>query len=179
MSRGKFFVIVLICSFCWYIFPGYLIPIFSNLSILCWANRKSPTAQLIGSGTNGLGILSFTLDWSVVASFLGSPLVTPFFAIANILVGYVLLVYGIIPLAYWGLNMYNAKTFPMFSSDLFDSRGQIYNISAIVNDQFEIDMPAYERQGRVNLSVMFSLSYGLNFAAVIATMVHVALFNGK
>lgn len=178
-SRARFFLIVLACSFCWYIFPGFLFPTLSNLSLLCLAFPMSVTAQQIGSGMQGLGIASFTLDWSVVASFLGSPLVTPFFAIFNVFVGYVAVVYMLIPFAYWGLNMYNAKTFPMFSSHLFNSQGHIYNVSAIVNDKFEIDLPAYEQRGHINLSIFFALSYGLNFAAVLATLTHVALFNGK
>lgn len=172
-------MIVLICSFCWYTFPGYLIPILSNISVLCWAYRKSPTAQLLGSGMHGLGIFSFTLDWAVVASYLGSPLISPFFAIVNVFAGYVLLIYGLIPLAYWGFDLYNAKTYPMFSSALFDAKGHRYNVTAIVNDKFEIDIPKYEKLGLINMSIMFSLSYGINFAAVVATMFHVGLFNGK
>ncbi|GFQ04754.1 oligopeptide transporter 4 [Phtheirospermum japonicum] len=178
-SRARFFVIALACSFSWYIFPGYLFPTLSNLSLLCLAFPKSVRAQQIGSGMKGLGIFSFTFDWSVVASFLQSPLISPFFAIVNVFVGYVGVVYVLIPVAYWGLNVYHAKTFPLFSSHLFNSQGGTYNVSAIVNDKFEIDLPAYEKQGRINLSIFFSLSYGLNFAAVIATLTHVALFNGK
>lgn len=179
MSRGKFFLIALICSFSWYTFPGYIIPILSNLSLLCLVFPRSITAQQIGSGMRGLGIGSFTFDWSVVASFLSSPLVSPFFATVNVLVGYVAVVYVLVPVAYWGLNVYNAKTYPFFSSHLFDKNGQPYNVSAIVNDKFEIDMPAYEKLGHVNLTMFFAVTYGLTFAAVIATITHVACFNGK
>ncbi|KAL0352608.1 UNVERIFIED_CONTAM: Oligopeptide transporter 4, partial [Sesamum calycinum] len=178
-SRARFFLIALVCSFSWYIVPGYLFSTLSNLSLLCLMFPKSVTAQQIGSGMQGLGIASLTFDWSVVASFLGSPLVTPFFAILNVFVGYFAVVYVMIPIAYWGLNVYNAKTFPIFSSHLFTRTGQIYNVSAIVNDKFEIDLPAYEQQGRINLSIFFALTYGLNFAAVMATLTHVIMFNGK
>ncbi|CAI9771308.1 unnamed protein product [Fraxinus pennsylvanica] len=178
-SKGKFFFIALVCSFSWYIFPGYLFPTLSNISLLCYAFPNSVSAQQIGSGMKGLGIASFTTDWSVVASFLGSPLVTPFFAILNVFVGYFAVVYLLIPVAYWGLNLYSAKTYPLFSSHLFDHVGQNYNVSAIVNDKFEIDLPAYEKQGHIYLSIFFVLSYGLNFAAVVATLTHVGMFNGK
>ncbi|KAK6245820.1 Oligopeptide transporter [Theobroma cacao] len=179
MSRGKFFLIALICSFSWYVFPGYLFPTLSAISWVCWAFPKSVTAQQIGSGMDGIGIGSFAIDWSVIASFLGSPLVTPFFAIVNIFVGYALFMYIILPIAYWGVNVYNAKNFPIFSSHLFNHKGEPYNVSEIVNDKFEIELPAYEQQGRVNLSVFFSLTYGIGFAAIIATLSHVAVFNGK
>ncbi|KAF7139165.1 hypothetical protein RHSIM_Rhsim07G0214400 [Rhododendron simsii] len=179
MSRGKFFVIALACSFSWYLFPGYLFPTLSNISWVCWAFPNSVTAQQIGSGMKGLGIGSLTLDWSVVASYLASPLITPFFAIVNVFVGYMIVLYLVIPVSYWGLNLYQARNFPIFSSHLFNAQGQLYNVTAIVNDNFEIDMPAYEKQGRINLSVFFALTYGIGFAAVVATLSHVALFNGR
>ncbi|MBA0720780.1 hypothetical protein Golax_008384 [Gossypium laxum] len=178
-SRGKFFLIALICSFSWYVFPGYLFPTLSAISWVCWAFPKSVTAQQIGSGMQGIGIGSFAVDWSVIASFLGSPLVTPFFAIVNIFVGFALFLYVVLPTAYWGLNLYQARNFPIFSSHLFNHKGEPYNVSGIVNQNFEIDMPAYEQQGLVNLSVFFSLTYGIGFAAIISTLSHVAVFNGK
>ncbi|KAL7116817.1 hypothetical protein ACP275_03G029400 [Erythranthe tilingii] len=178
-SRARFFLIAMGCSFCWYIFPGYLFPTLSNISLLCLAYPNSVTAQQIGSGMRGLGIASFTFDWSVVASFLGSPLVTPFFAILNVFLGYFVTLYIMIPICYWGLNLYAAKTFPIFSSHMFDHKGQVYNVSAIVNDKFEIDLPTYDKLGRINLSMFFAVTYGLNFAAIVATLTHVAFFNGN
>lgn len=127
----------------------------------------------------GLGLGALALDWSVIASYLGSPLISPFFAIANVAVGYFLFMYAILPFVYWGVNLYNAKNFPIFSSHLFNAQGQIYNVSAIVNNQFEIDLDAYKRQGRINLSVFFSFTYGIGFAGIISTLTHVALFNGR
>ncbi|CAL9088237.1 unnamed protein product [Musa textilis] len=179
MSRAKFFVIALICSFTWYTVPGYFFPTITNISWVCWVFSKSVTAQQIGSGLQGLGVGAFTLDWAAVASFLFSPLICPFFAIVNVFIGYALLMYVAIPLAYWGFNLYNAKAFPIFSSDLFTAAGQPYNITAIVNNQFEINMAAYEQQGRINLSMFFALSYGFGFSAITATLTHVCFFYGR
>ncbi|XP_058080594.1 oligopeptide transporter 4-like [Magnolia sinica] len=179
MSRAKFFLIALICSFCWYVMPGYLFPTLTNISWLCWAFSKSVTAQQLGSGMRGLGLGAFTLDWSAVAAFMFSPLTYPFFAIANVYIGFVLIVYIAIPVAYWALDLYNAKTFPLFSSHLFTATGQDYNISAIVNNKFEINMPAYNDQGRIHLSMFFALTYGFGFATIASTLTHVALFNGR
>lgn len=179
MSKEKFFLIALTCSFAWYVVPGYLFPTLSIISWVCWIFPHSVTAHQIGSGKNGLGLGSFSLDWTTIASFLGNPLVTPFFATANIIVGYVLLIYVLIPSAYWGFNFYNAKNFPIFSSSLFTANGSEYNVSAIVNDQFVIDMLEYDKQGRVNLSIFFAISYGLGFAAIASSLTHVAVFNGR
>ncbi|XP_027356861.1 oligopeptide transporter 4-like [Abrus precatorius] len=179
MSKEKFFLIALICSFAWYVVPGYLFTTLSIISWVCWIFPHSITAHQIGSGKYGLGLGSFSLDWTTVAAFLGNPLVTPFFAIANIIVGYVLLIYLLIPLSYWGFNLYDAKNFPIYSSTLFTAHGKKYNVTAIVNEKFEIDMNAYEQQGRVNMSVFFAVSYGLGFAAIASSLTHVAIFNGR
>ncbi|KAK7351546.1 hypothetical protein VNO77_11088 [Canavalia gladiata] len=179
MSKEKFFLIALLCSFAWYVVPGYLFTTLSAISWICWIFPHSVTAHQIGSGQNGLGLGSFSLDWTAVAAFLGNPLVTPFFAIANIIVGYILLMYVMMPVAYWGLNIYNAKNFPIYSSKLFTSHGQEYNVTAIVNDRFEIDMQAYQKQGLVNMSAFFAISYGIGFAAIASSLSHVAIFNGR
>ncbi|KAF8696989.1 hypothetical protein HU200_036636 [Digitaria exilis] len=178
-SRAKFFVVALTCSFLWYAVPGYLFPTLTSVSWVCWIFSKSVTAQQLGSGMRGLGLGAFTLDWTAVPSFLFSPLVSPFFATANILAGFLVFMYVIVPTAYWGLDLYNARRFPIFSSHLFTFNGNNYDINAIVNGRFEIDMDAYSQQGRINMSTFFALSYGLSFAAIAATITHVALFHGK
>ncbi|GFY90109.1 oligopeptide transporter 4 [Actinidia rufa] len=179
MSRAKFFLIALFCSFSWYLVPGYLFTTLSSISWICWAFSKSVTAQQIGSGMRGLGLGALTLDWTVVASFLFSPLICPFFSIVNVFLGYTLIMYIVIPISYWGLDVHGAKKFPIFSSHLFTYQGQRYNISAIVNNKFEIDMVQYQKQGRINLSMFFSLTYGFGFATIASTLTHVALFYGR
>ncbi|XVE49429.1 hypothetical protein DITRI_Ditri01bG0081700 [Diplodiscus trichospermus] len=179
MTRAKFFLIVLICSFFWYAVPGYLFTTLTSISWVCWIFSKSVTAQQLGSGLRGLGLGALTLDWTAVASFLFSPLISPFFAIVNVFVGYVLIIYIAIPTAYWGLDLYNASRFPIFSSHLFTAQGQKYNITAIVDDKFEIDLAKYEEQGRINLSMFFALTYGFGFATIASTLTHVALFYGR
>ncbi|KAJ6833926.1 oligopeptide transporter 4 [Iris pallida] len=179
MSRAKFFVIALVCSFSWYVVPGYLFPTLTSVSWVCWAFPRSVTAQQLGSGMKGLGLGAFTLDWSAVSSFLFSPLISPFFAIANIFAGYVFMVYIATPVSYWGLNLYNAKNFPIFSSHLFMANGTTYDITAIVNEHFEIDMEEYQQRGRINLSTFFAITYGFGFATIASTMTHVGFFYGR
>ncbi|KAJ6385508.1 hypothetical protein OIU77_028650 [Salix suchowensis] len=93
--------------------------------------------------------------------------------------GYVLIIYVAMPLSYWGLDMYSARRFPIFSSHLFTADGQKYNIKAIVNNKFQLDIPNYEKQGRIHLSMFFALSYGFGFATIAATLSHVAFFYGR
>ncbi|CAL5411778.1 unnamed protein product [Camellia sinensis] len=179
LTRLQFFVVVLVSSFSYYIVPNYLFPSITALSFICWIWKKSVTAQQIGSGLRGLGIGSLALDWSTVAGFLGSPLATPGFAIMNTLVSYIVFVYIVIPTAYW-TNLFGAKRFPIVSAHVFNDEGGLYNVSLVLNETtFHFNRQGYDSYSEVNLSVVFVFSYGLTFAALAATLSHVALFYGR
>lgn len=100
------------------------------------------------------------------------------FATANVGVGFVLAIYVVVPICYW-LDVFKAKTFPLYSSSLFTSEGSKYNITSIIDSKFHLDLQAYEREGPLYLSTFFAISYGIGFAALSATIVHVALFHGR
>ncbi|KAA8547517.1 hypothetical protein F0562_003946 [Nyssa sinensis] len=178
LTRNQFFLAAFICSFTYYVFPGYLFPMLTSLSWLCWIFPTSVLVQQLGSGLHGLGIGAIGLDWSSISSYLGSPLASPWFATANIAIGFALMMYVITPITYW-LNIYKARTFPIFSDGLFTSSGEKYNISAIIDPNFHIDFDAYEREGRLYLSTFFAMYYAVSFACLTATIVHVFLFHGR
>ncbi|CAN6480666.1 unnamed protein product [Victoria cruziana] len=178
LTRNQFFLIAFMCSFAWYVFPGYLFPMLTSLSWICWVFPRSVLAQQLGSGLHGLGVGAFSFDWSTISSYLGSPLASPWFAAANVAAGFFLIMYVITPLAYW-FNIYEAKTFPIFSDGLFTSSGQKYNVSSIIDSNFHLDVEAYERNGPVYLSTFFAFTYGVGFASLAATVVHVCLFHGR
>ncbi|XP_047973091.1 oligopeptide transporter 7-like [Salvia hispanica] len=178
VTRNQFFLIAFICGFAYYVFPGYLFPKLTSISWLCWIFSSSIIIQQLGSGLHGLGLGAIGLDWASISSYLGSPLASPWFATANIAVGYIFCVYIVTPIMY-GLNVFKARTFPIFSDDLFTSEGQVYNISAIIDSNFHVDLDAYEREGHLYLTTFFATTYGFSFACLTATIVHVLLFHGK
>ncbi|XP_059663688.1 oligopeptide transporter 1-like [Cornus florida] len=179
LTRLQFFIVVLVSSFSYYIVPNYLFPSITALSFVCWIWKDSVTAQQLGSGLHGLGIGSFALDWSTVAGFLGSPLATPGFAIINILVGYIMIVYMVIPISYW-TNLFEAKRVPIFSSHVFNADGGEYNVSLVLNETtFQFNRQGYDGYSRIYVSIFFAFAYGLSFATLAATISHVALFYGS
>ncbi|KAK3022785.1 hypothetical protein RJ639_046887 [Escallonia herrerae] len=178
MSRTQFFLIALVFSFCYYIFSGFLFQMLATLSWICWLAPKSVLIQQLGSGSSGLGLGSFGIDWPTMSSYLGSPLVSPWHATANVAVGFVIVMYLMTPLSYW-FNVYNAKNFPIFSNELFKLDGSVYNITSIINSNFQLDHDAYVKAGPVNMSTFFAMTYGFGFATLSATLVHVLLFNGS
>ncbi|CAN0892858.1 Oligopeptide transporter 7, partial [Linum grandiflorum] len=178
VTRNQFFLIALTCSFAYYVFPGYLLQMLTSVSWVCWIFPTSVLAHQLGSGLNGLGVGAIGFDWSAISSYLGSPLASPWFATANVAVGFVFVMYVVTPLAYW-LNFYKAKTFPIFSDNLFTAGGQEYNITSIIDSSFHMDLAAYEKEGNLYLSTFFAMTYGVGFAALTATIVHVAMFHGR
>ncbi|KAF5730459.1 oligopeptide transporter 1-like [Tripterygium wilfordii] len=177
LTRLQFFLMVFICSFAYYIVPGYLFPSISFVSFVCLIWKDSITAQQIGSARNGMGLGSFGLDWSTVA-FLGSPLATPLFAIFNVFAGFILFLWVLVPIVYYS-NAFEAKRFPFFSSRTLDSTGKTYNVSRILTDDFDINIGAYNNYSKLYLPAMFAFIYGISFATLTATITHVALFHGK
>ena len=77
MSRIKFFFLAFLFQFIYYWFPGYIFPI---LSLFSWICMIKPDNVLISqlTGINGLGLGAIELDWNAWVSFLGSPIVVPF-----------------------------------------------------------------------------------------------------
>lgn len=178
LTRLQFFLLVFASSFAYYLVPGYLFQGISAISIVCLVWKKSVLAQQIGSGMSGLGIGSFGLDWNS-AGMVGNPISVPPSAIINLLIGFALIMYIMAPLTYY-LNIYDAKNFPIFSGQTFDHTGKKYNISRVLNERtFSLNVPAYEEYSKVYLSAFFALSYGLGFAVLSATIIHVVLYHGK
>jgi hypothetical protein len=78
---------VLVGGFAWYWIPGYL---WTGLSTIAWVTWLKPKDVLVNQVTGGISGFSlgapftvFTLDWTVINGYLGSPLVVPWHAIAN------------------------------------------------------------------------------------------------
>ncbi|KAL6546865.1 Oligopeptide transporter 3 [Orobanche minor] len=179
MTRMRFFLICMTASFIYYLFPGYLFQILTFFSWVCWVWPHSITAQQIGSGYHGLGLGAFTLDWAGISAYHGSPLVTPFSSILNVMIGFIMFIYIIVPLCYWKFNTFDARKFPIFSNQLFTSGGHKYDTTKILTPQYDLNISAYEKYSKLYLSPLFALSIGSGFARFTATLTHVALFHGS
>lgn len=179
MTRMKFFLIAMGASFIYYAFPGYLLQILSFFSWVCWVWPRSITAQQIGSSQSGLGLGAFSFDWAGISAYHGSPLVSPWFSILNVGVGFVMFIYIIVPVCYWKFNTFDARKFPIFSNQLFTRTGQKYDTTKVLTPDFELNVAAYNSYGKLYLSPLFALSIGSGFARFTATLTHVALFHGR
>ena len=133
--------------------------------------------QLFG-GTTGLSILPITFDWTQISGFVGSPLIPPWFAIANTLIGVVIFyIFGASVLHYSGA--WSSKFLPMSDSATYDNTGAFYNVTRILTPEFTLDLAAYKAYSPLFLSTTFALSYGLSFASVASLIVYTYLSHGR
>lgn len=166
-------------SFSYYVLPGYFFNTLTTVSVACLLWPRSVTAQQIGSGLRGLGIGSFSLDWATISAFRGSPLGVPFFALANAAVGFILYLYIIIPVAYWGVNLYDARKYPIFSSRSFADSGAPFDIHRVLTSDLTLNLGAYEAYSKLHLSILYAMTNAMGFAVLGAALTHVILFHGK
>ncbi|CAF2776029.1 unnamed protein product [Rotaria sp. Silwood2] len=177
MSRLKFFFLAFLFQFLWYWFPGYIFPVLSLFSWICAIKPNNVILSQL-TGINGLGIGSIELDWNAWVAFLGSPIVVPFWAQVNILVGFVVLAWIITPAAYYS-NLWNSKALPIVSVRVFTADGYFYNISAVLNSNLRLNETAYKQYGEIRMTPIFAFAYGISFAAIAAVIVHTILYQGK
>lgn len=75
ISRYRWFLYVMIGSFCWYWFPGWIFQGLSYFTVVCWVRPDNVVVNQLFGGVTGLGLLPVTFDWTIISGFLGSPLV--------------------------------------------------------------------------------------------------------
>ena len=133
--------------------------------------------QLFG-GTTGLSIIPLTLDWTTITGFVGSPLIPPWFAISNTMIG-VVVFYIFISCGLHYSGTWSAKFLPMSDSSTYDNTGASYNVTRILTSDFRLNLEAYKAYSPLFLSTTFALSYGLSFATIASLIVYVYLNHGK
>ncbi|KAF9318873.1 hypothetical protein BG003_010390 [Podila horticola] len=175
MPRMKYFLLVTLGSFIYYWFPGYIFPTIGMISWICWINPDNIVLSQL-TGSDGLGIGTIALDWSA-ASYYVQPLVTPWFAQVNIIIGFVLVAWVMVPWAYY-TDLWKSKNYPILSAHLFRENGSAYIKDEILTNSI-FDQAKYDAYGPMRMDSFFALTYGVGFAGLTATIVHVLLYNGK
>ncbi|KAI0794846.1 OPT oligopeptide transporter protein-domain-containing protein [Abortiporus biennis] len=161
LSRERFFTYAFLAASIWYIVPGYL---FSALRY-----------------RSGMGFSLLSFDWNQIA-FIGSPLATPWWAEANVVVGFFIFYWILTPILYFK-NVWYGSFMPISSLGTFDRHGEHrckpYDVSRIIFSNATFNVDAYKEYSPLFLSTAFAVSYGLSFASISATIVHAALYFRK
>lgn len=173
ISRGKFFAIIVACSFIWYFVPGYLWTGLSVFNWVCWIVPTNVAVNSLFGTSTGLGMGLLTFDWSMI-SYIGSPLVTPWWSEANTAVGLMICFWIIAPILYF-TNSWYMQYLPMSASVTFDNTGMPYDISQIVTNGV-FDESKYAAYSPAFMPATLAVAYGVAFAAFASVVVHTLLW---
>lgn len=177
-SRLRWFSYCFAAMFVYYWLPGYFFQVLTYFSWVCYIKQDNRILAQLTGGQNGLGMFALSLDWLSFTSFLGSPLVVPFWAIANLTFGFVIIAWVFVPLFYY-TNTWNAKLYPILTAQLFNDKGEMWDNSLVLNSNSILDPELYAIHGPLRMSSFFALTYGFGFAGVTSVLSHIALFHGK
>ncbi|KAJ3348153.1 hypothetical protein GGF32_006378 [Allomyces javanicus] len=121
--------------------PGWLSPLLSQLPLLCWIAPNGTMAQYYGSTSAGVGILSFTLDWSYIGS--GS-MSMPYWLAVNVFISYIVFQWLIIPVSFASDWFSPVLGLPLNDSHMTNKDGKPIGASKLVDDKHKIKLDVYE-----------------------------------
>ncbi|SNX86611.1 probable oligopeptide transporter [Melanopsichium pennsylvanicum] len=177
MTRFRFFIVVSLAAFFFYFVPGYLFTALSFFNWVCWIWPNNIPVNIVFGTVRGLGLSVLTFDWTQII-YIGSPLVTPWWAECNIFAGFVGFFWVVAPIMYFR-NVWYQSYLPFNSSASWDRFGKPYNISRVIPNGLDLDKEAYEAYSPLYLSTSLSLVYTTGFAMLTSVLTHTALYHGK
>lgn len=178
MPRYRWFAYITLGSFIYYFIPGFLAQFLSAFAFATWIAPDNVVVNQLFGATSGLSLLPITFDWTQISGFVGSPLIPPWHAIANTLIGVVtFFIFGASIFHYTGT--WYGKFLPMSDSSTYDNTGAPYNTSRVLTPEFTLDQQAYEGYSPLFISTTFAISYGLSFAAIASLIVYTYLHHGS
>ncbi|KAL1845935.1 hypothetical protein VTK73DRAFT_391 [Phialemonium thermophilum] len=178
IPRYRWFAIVTACAFAYYFIPGFLAQFLSSFAFVTWIAPNNPVVNQLFGYSTGLSLLPITFDWTQITGFIGSPLIPPWYAIANTLVGVVSFFVVLSSVLHYSGTWF-AQFLPMSDSSTYDNTGAPYNVSRILTPDFTLDKEAYKNYSPLFLSTTFAISYGLSFATIASLLVYTFLNHGK
>jgi OPT family small oligopeptide transporter len=178
MPRYRWFGLITAGAFVYYFIPGFLAQFLSSFAFMTWLAPESPVVNQLFGSTTGLSLLPITFDWTQISGFVGSPLIPPWHAIANTMVGVVLFFVLLASALHYSGTWYS-QYLPMSDSNTYDNTGKQYDVSRILSADYTLDVEAYNNYSPLFLSTTFAISYGLSFAAIASLVVYTYLHHGK
>ncbi|KAF7973665.1 hypothetical protein HWV62_14640 [Athelia sp. TMB] len=176
-KKLRLFYIAFAIIFVWEIFPEWIFPLLTGISVFCLANQNSKNFTLIFGGSNGnegLGLLSIGLDWQYISGGT-NPFTIPLQAQFSNLIGYILCI--VVFCIVWYNNIWKAQNFPFLSQLLYYENGTEYDQLLILNSDYEVDQTLLNEQGLPYYSSTWVVQLLATNMAMGATFVHMFLWN--
>ncbi|KAH8823463.1 small oligopeptide transporter, partial [Flagelloscypha sp. PMI_526] len=170
MGRERFFYLGFLAAFLWYFIPGYLFQALSMFTWACWIAPNNKTVNQLFGYQSGLGFSILTFDWTQIA-YLGSPLATPWWAEANVIIGFIFFMWFLCPILLH-FNVWNSQHLPVAALRAYDNTAEIYDVTRIISPDATLDVEKYNAYSPIFLPLTFILSYGLEFLSISAAVTH-------
>jgi len=178
IGRYRYFMYVMLGSFVWYWFPGWLAQGLSYFNWICWIAPNNLVVNQIFGNVKGFGLLPITFDWTLMTAFIGSPLPYPLFSIVNTTIGTIVF-FLIAGLGVKYTGAWYQDYLPIASTRAFDNTGAQYNVSKILTPELTLDVDKYKAYSPLFLSTFFTLTYGVSFGGLSAVIVHTIIYHGQ
>ncbi|KAF7347040.1 OPT oligopeptide transporter [Mycena venus] len=172
-KQMRVFWLGILIFFLWEFLPEYIFPFTSSLAFLCWVT-DNPTANFLGSGLGGAGLLNITLDWSNINS---TCIYYPYWTQVNIFVAFVLGAWILVPIGAVG-GAWQNDLYPMQTQSLYLTNGSRYPTAALMNEDYTINEALYEEIGAPKMSAQLRWGYFFSYTAYLGAFVSLCLFQG-
>lgn len=175
--RLKVFYFVFFAIFLWEILPEWMFPLLTGFSVFCLANQRSTDFTRVFGGSNGnegLGLLSICFDWQYISGGV-NPFAIPLRAQFSNFIGYILCM--VVFVAVYYNNIWESKSFPFLSQELFYANGSIYDQLLILDDKLEVDPTLLAEQGLPFYAGTWVVNLLTSNVGMAATITHLLLWN--
>ncbi|KAF8589528.1 oligopeptide transporter [Ramaria rubella] len=177
ITRYRFFMWGVLAAFAFFFLPGFLFTALSVFSWVCWIRPNNVVVNQLFGVSSGLGMGILTFDWTQI-TWVGSPLMMPWWAEVHVFIGECVLVVIICPILYY-TNVWNLSFFPMASSIPYDRFGNEYNVTRVLTADNRFNETAYALYSPLYLPATYAVTYVLALALFTCVIVHTGLYHGR
>ena len=111
ISRFRYFMFLFTGAFFFFFLPGYLFQALSMFSWICWISPNNIPLNNVFGVSSGMGMSILTFDWTVI-TWIGNPLMVPWWAEVHVFAGFVLFYWILTPILYYtNVGSYSRPSF--------------------------------------------------------------------
>jgi OPT family oligopeptide transporter len=177
LTRYRWFLLLALFNFLFFFLPGFIFQALSIFSFICWAAPKNVVVNQLFGVYSGLGMSVLTADWTEI-SWIGSPLMVPWWAQVHIFGGFVAFFWVLTPILYY-TNSWDLSYFPIADDQPYDRFGRPYNVSRVLTKQDLFNETAYNDYSPLYLPATYAVCYLIAFALSTCVITHTLLYHGK
>ncbi|KAK9238778.1 OPT oligopeptide transporter protein-domain-containing protein [Lipomyces kononenkoae] len=175
ISKYRLFNILLAAAFVYFFIPDYLFTALSTFNWMTWIAPKNKNLAFVTGSTIGTGFNPWTtFDWSVINY--SSPLVVPFFTIANQYAGTV--VGAVVLLILYYTNFKYTAYVPPNTSTVYDRFGLSYNLTRVL-DNGVLDVAKYKAYSPPYVSAGYYMYLCASYVIYMLAFVYIFLMEWR